>query len=103
MKFLNLPLSTQVRLLRVLESGEFLKVGSSKVLKTNVRIIAATNVDIIKLLGQGKFREDLYYRLNTVPVYIPPLRDRKEDILILFRKFSTDFAESVPDAGDNAG
>ena len=89
----ELPLSTQVRLLRVLESGEFLKVGSSKVLKTNVRIIAATNVDIIKLLGQGKFREDLYYRLNTVPVYIPPLRDRKEDILILFRKFSMDFAE----------
>jgi transcriptional regulator with PAS, ATPase and Fis domain len=89
----ELPLSTQVRLLRVLESGEFLKVGSSKVLKTNVRIIAATNVDIIKLLGQGKFREDLYYRLNTVPVYIPPLQDRKEDILILFRKFSMDFAE----------
>ncbi len=89
----ELPLSTQVRLLRVLESGEFLKVGSSKVLKTNVRIIAATNVDLIKLLGQGKFREDLYYRLNTVPVYIPPLRDRKEDILILFRKFSMDFAE----------
>ena len=89
----ELPLSTQVRLLRVLETGEFLKVGSSKVLKTNVRIIAATNVDIIKLLGQGKFREDLYYRLNTVPVYIPPLRDRKEDVLILFRKFSMDFAE----------
>ena len=89
----ELPLSTQVRLLRVLESGEFLKVGTSRVMKTNVRIIAATNVDIIKLLGQGKFREDLYYRLNTVPVYIPPLRDRKEDILILFRKFSTDFAE----------
>ncbi len=89
----ELPLSTQVRLLRVLETGEFLKVGSSKVLKTNVRIIAATNVDIIKLLGKGKFREDLYYRLNTVPVYIPPLRDRKEDILILFRKFSMDFAE----------
>lgn len=89
----ELPLSTQVRLLRVLESGEFMKVGSSKVLKTNVRIIAATNVDIIKLMGQEKFREDLYYRLNTVPIYIPPLRDRKEDILILFRKFATDFAE----------
>ncbi|MFO7922802.1 MAG: sigma-54 dependent transcriptional regulator [Bacteroidales bacterium] len=89
----ELPLSTQVRLLRVLESGEFIKVGSSRVLKTNVRIVAATNVDIIKLLTEGKFREDLYYRLNTVPVYIPPLRERKEDILILFRKFSTDFAE----------
>ncbi len=89
----ELPLSTQVRLLRVLESGEFIKVGSSKVIKTNVRIVAATNVDIVKLLGQGKFREDLYYRLNTVPVFIPPLRDRKEDISILFRKFSMAFAE----------
>jgi transcriptional regulator with PAS, ATPase and Fis domain len=89
----ELPLSTQVRLLRVLETGEFIKVGSSKVLKTNVRIIAATNMDILKLLEQGKFREDLYYRLNTVPVYMPPLRDRKEDIFILFRKFSMDFAE----------
>lgn len=89
----ELPLSTQVRLLRVLESGEFLKVGSSKLLKTNVRIIAATNVDIVRLMGQEKFREDLYYRLNTVPIYIPPLRDRKEDILILFRKFATDFAD----------
>ena len=89
----ELPLSTQVRLLRVLESGEFIKVGSSKVIKTNVRIVAATNDDIVKLMGQGKFREDLYYRLNTVPVYIPPLRDRKEDISILFRKFSIDFAD----------
>jgi transcriptional regulator with PAS, ATPase and Fis domain len=89
----ELPLSTQVRLLRVLESGEYIKVGSSKVLKTNVRIIAATNMDIPKLLSQGKFREDLYYRLNTVPVYIPPLRERKEDIQLLFRKFSMDFAE----------
>jgi transcriptional regulator with PAS, ATPase and Fis domain len=89
----ELPLSTQVRLLRVLETGEFIKVGSSKVLKTNVRIIAATNMDILKLLEQGKFREDLYYRLNTVPVFMPPLRDRKEDIFILFRKFSMDFAE----------
>lgn len=89
----ELPLSTQVRLLRVLETGEFMKVGSSMVLKTNVRIVAATNIDILKPLGQGKFREDLYYRLNTVPVYIPPLRERREDILILFRKFSTDFAE----------
>jgi transcriptional regulator with PAS, ATPase and Fis domain len=89
----ELPLSTQVRLLRVLETGEFIKVGSSKVLKTNVRIIAATNMDILKLLGLGKFREDLYYRLNTVPVYMPPLRERKEDIFILFRKFAMDFAE----------
>jgi transcriptional regulator with PAS, ATPase and Fis domain len=89
----ELPLSTQVRLLRVLETGEFIKVGSSKVLKTNVRIIAATNMDILKLLSQGKFREDLYYRLNTVPVFIPPLRDRKEDIHLLFRRFSMDFAE----------
>ena len=89
----ELPLSTQVRLLRVLESGEFIKVGSSKVLRTNVRIIAASNVDMAKVTVHGKFREDLYYRLNTVPVLIPPLRDRKEDILILFRKFSMDFAE----------
>ncbi len=89
----ELPLSTQVRLLRVLESGEFIKVGSSKVIKTNVRIIAATNIDILNLLGQGKFREDLYYRLNTVPIFIHPLRERKEDILLLFRKFSMDFAE----------
>ncbi len=89
----ELPLSTQVRLLRVLETGEFIKVGTSKVLRTDVRIIAATNVDIIHLLGQGKFREDLYYRLNTVPVFVPPLRERKEDILLLFRKFSMDFAE----------
>ncbi len=89
----ELPMSTQVRLLRVLESGEFIKVGSSKVIKTNVRIVAATNDDIVKLLGEGKFREDLYYRLNTVPVYVPPLRERKEDITVLFRKFSMDFAE----------
>ena len=89
----ELPMSSQVRLLRVLESGEFIKVGSSKVVKTNVRIVAATNEDIGKLLEEGKFREDLYYRLNTVPVIIPPLRERKEDISILFRKFSMDFAE----------
>ena len=89
----ELPPSTQVRLLRVLESGEFLKVGSSRVLRTDVRIIAASNVDMVKLPGQGRFREDLYYRLNTVPIYIPPLRERKEDIPILFRKFSMDFAE----------
>jgi transcriptional regulator with PAS, ATPase and Fis domain len=89
----DLPLSTQVRLLRVLETGEFIKVGSSKVMKTNVRVIAATNIDIIKAIQNGKFREDLYYRLNTVPIFIPPLRDRVDDINLLFRKFSLDFAE----------
>lgn len=89
----DLPLSTQVRLLRVLETGEFIKVGSSKVMKTNVRVIAATNIDIIKAIQNGKFREDLYYRLNTVPIFIPPLRDRADDINLLFRKFSLDFAE----------
>jgi transcriptional regulator with PAS, ATPase and Fis domain len=89
----DLPLSTQVRLLRVLETGEFIKVGSSKVMKTNVRVIAATNIDIIKAIQNGKFREDLYYRLNTVPIFIPPLRDRSEDITLLFRKFALDFAE----------
>ncbi|GHT81810.1 sigma-54-dependent Fis family transcriptional regulator [Bacteroidia bacterium] len=89
----ELPLSTQVRLLRVLETGEFLKVGSSKVQKTNVRIIAATNVNLPVAIQNGKFREDLYYRLNTVPIMIPPLRDRKMDIVLLFRKFAADFAE----------
>jgi len=89
----ELPLATQARLLRVLEYGEFIKVGSSKVQKTNVRIVAATNIDLLKAIRNGKFREDLYYRLNTVPVNIPPLRDRKEDILLLFRKFTSDFAE----------
>jgi len=89
----ELPLATQVRLLRVLEYGEFIKVGSSKVQKTDVRIVAATNMDLIKAIHNGKFREDLYYRLNTVPAFIPPLRERKEDILLLFRKFSIDFAE----------
>ncbi|WP_321286987.1 sigma-54 dependent transcriptional regulator [uncultured Sunxiuqinia sp.] len=89
----ELPLSTQVRLLRVLEAGEFMKVGSSKVLKTNVRVVAATNVDIPVAIQEGKFREDLYYRLNTVPIRILPLRDRKEDIFLLFRKFAMDFAE----------
>ena len=89
----ELPLQTQVRLLRVLESGEYLKVGSSKVQKTDVRVIAATNVDIPEAIKKGKFREDLYYRLNTVPIHIPPLRERKEDIHILFRKFASDFAE----------
>jgi transcriptional regulator with PAS, ATPase and Fis domain len=89
----ELPLSTQVRLLRVLESGEFLRVGSSKVQKTNVRIIAASNVNMIEAIQRGRFREDLYYRLNTVPIKVPPLRDRKDDVLLLFRKFSNDFAE----------
>lgn len=89
----ELPLQTQVRLLRVLETGEFIKVGSSKVLKTDVRIVAATNVNIPDAIQKNKFREDLYYRLNTVPVMVPPLRDRKEDVLLLFRKFATDFAE----------
>lgn len=89
----ELPLATQVRLLRVLESGEFIKVGSSKVIKTNVRVIAATNVKIPQAIEDGKFREDLYYRLNTVPIIINPLRERSEDIHLLFRKFARDFAE----------
>lgn len=89
----ELPLSTQVRLLRVLETGEFIRVGSSKVQKTNVRVIAASNVDIPGVIAQGRFREDLFYRLNTVPIKIPPLRERGEDILLLFRKFASDFAE----------
>jgi transcriptional regulator with PAS, ATPase and Fis domain len=89
----ELPLSTQARLLRVLESGEFIKVGSSKVEKTDVRLVAATNVDMVDAVNKGRFREDLYYRLNTVPITIPPLRQRKEDIALLFRKFSSDFAE----------
>jgi len=89
----ELPLSTQVRLLRVLETGEFLKVGSSKVIKTNVRVVAASNVNLPKSIEEGKFRQDLYYRLNTIPVMIPPLRDRKDDIYLIFRKFTTDFAE----------
>ncbi len=89
----ELPLPTQARLLRVLESGEFIKVGSSKVQKTNVRIVAATNVNLLEAISSGRFREDLYYRLNTVPVQIPPLRERPEDIVLLFRKFASDFAE----------
>jgi transcriptional regulator with PAS, ATPase and Fis domain len=89
----ELPQSTQVRLLRVLESGEFIKVGSSRVLKTDVRIVAATNVDVNESVQKGKFRQDLYYRLNTVPINIQPLRERKNDILLLFRKFAADFAE----------
>ncbi|MDP2722671.1 MAG: sigma-54 dependent transcriptional regulator [Bacteroidales bacterium] len=89
----ELPLSTQVRLLRVLETGEFLKVGSSKMIKTNVRVVAASNVDIPKAIERGKFRQDLFYRLNSVPIFVPPLRDRKDDIHLLFRKFAADFAE----------
>lgn len=89
----ELPSNTQARLLRVLESGEYLRVGSSKVQKTNVRVIAATNVDVYDAVKEGKFREDLYYRLNTVPLRIPPLRDRREDIHLLFRKFVADFTD----------
>ncbi len=89
----ELPLTTQVRLLRVLENGEFYKVGSSKVQKTDVRIVAATNKNLVKLIEEGKFREDLYYRLNTVEIELPPLRNRKEDIHLLFRKFASDFAQ----------
>ncbi len=89
----ELPLTTQVRLLRVLENGEFIKVGSSKVLKTNVRIVAATNVDMQTAIEKNKFREDLYYRLSTIEIHLPPLRDRNEDIHLLFRKFASDFAQ----------
>lgn len=89
----EMPLGTQARLLRVLESGQYIKVGSSKVEKTNVRVIAATNVDVYEAVRNGKFREDLYYRLNTVPLKIPPLRDRKEDVFLLFRKFTSDFTD----------
>lgn len=104
----ELPLGTQARLLRVLESGEYIRVGSSKVQKTNVRVVAATNVDVYEAVKKGKFREDLYYRLNTVPLRIPSLRERKEDIYLLFRKFVVDFADKyrtpgiqlTPDAQD---
>jgi transcriptional regulator with PAS, ATPase and Fis domain len=89
----ELPHSTQVRLLRVLESGEFMRVGSSKSQKTDARVIAATNINMPDAVQNGKFREDLYYRLNTVPIAVPPLRDRKEDIILLFKKFASDFAE----------
>lgn len=89
----ELPLSTQVRLLRILQTGEFYKVGSSKVQKTDVRVVAATNVNLMHAIHTGKFREDLYYRLNTVPVSIPALRERKGDIYLLFRKFALDFAD----------
>lgn len=88
----ELPLSTQARLLRVLETGEFIRVGSSRVQKTNVRVVAATNVNVMQAVSDGRFREDLYYRLNTVPVCVPPLRKRGEDVVLLFKKFSMDFA-----------
>ncbi|MEQ8926025.1 MAG: sigma 54-interacting transcriptional regulator [Fulvivirga sp.] len=89
----EMPLATQARLLRVLENGEFIKVGSSKVQKTDVRVVAATNVNLLKNVDSGKFREDLYYRLSTVPIYVPPLRERGNDIDLLFRKFASDFSE----------
>lgn len=89
----DLPLQTQVRLLRVLETGEFIRVGSSKVQKTDVRVVAATNINMLDYVSKGKFREDLYYRLNTVPIHIPALRERKSDIELLFRKFAVDFSE----------
>ena len=89
----ELPLSTQARLLRVLESGEYIKVGSSKVQKTDVRIVAATNVNLTQAIQEGRFREDLYYRLNTVPIQVPALRNRGDDVVLLFRKFASDFAE----------
>lgn len=89
----ELPLATQVRLLRVLEAGEFIKVGSSKTQKTDVRVVAATNMNIPEAIRDGKFREDLFYRLNSVPIHVPPLRERKDDISLLFRKFAADFAE----------
>ncbi len=89
----ELPLTTQVRLLRVLENGEFLKVGSSKVQQTDVRIVAATNLNMIEAIKKGKFREDLYYRLSTVEIHLPPLREREEDIHLLFRKFASDFGQ----------
>lgn len=89
----ELPLGTQARLLRVLEAGEFIRVGSSKVQKTDVRVVAATNVDLHRNIAEGKFREDLFYRLNTVPISVPSLRDRKDDVHLLFRKFTSDFAE----------
>jgi transcriptional regulator with PAS, ATPase and Fis domain len=89
----EMPLATQARLLRVLENGEFIKVGSSKVQKTDVRVVAATNINLMRNVQEGKFREDLYYRLSTVPIYVPPLRERGKDVELLFRKFASDFAE----------
>ncbi|MDR6194677.1 sigma-54-dependent Fis family transcriptional regulator [Siphonobacter sp. SORGH_AS_0500] len=89
----EMPLSTQARLLRVLENKEFIRVGSSKIMKTDVRVVAATNVNLMQAVEKGRFREDLYYRLNTVPIFVPPLRDRGNDVLMLFRKFTADFSE----------
>jgi transcriptional regulator with PAS, ATPase and Fis domain len=89
----ELPLATQVRLLRILETGEFMRVGSSRIIKTNVRVVAATNVNLEMAIEEAQFREDLFYRLNSVPIIIPPLRDRSEDIYLLFRKFAADFAD----------
>ena len=89
----ELPLASQAKLLRVLQSGEFIRVGSSKVLKTDVRVVAATNVNLMHAVSMGKFREDLYYRLNAVPVFMPALRERQDDIYLLFRKFTSDFSE----------
>jgi transcriptional regulator with PAS, ATPase and Fis domain len=89
----EMPLSTQARLLRVLEYGEFIKVGASKVMKTDVRVVAATNVNLLHKVSEGRFREDLYYRLSSVPIYVPPLREREKDVELLFRKFASDFAE----------
>lgn len=89
----EMPLGTQARLLRVLEYGEFIKVGSSKVLKTDVRVVAATNMNLLNKVSEGRFREDLYYRLNSVPIFVPPLRERGKDVELLFRKFASDFAE----------
>ena len=94
----EMPLGTQARLLRVLETGEFIRVGSSKVQKTDVRVIAASNKELLDLVNQGRFRQDLYYRLSTVPIRVPSLKDRKEDILLLFRKFAVDFAEKYKTA-----
>src|SRR5215510_8158685 len=94
----EMPLGTQARLLRVLEAGEYIRVGSSKVQRTDVRVIAATNKDLLQLVQQGKFREDLYYRLSTVPIRVPALHDRKEDIHLLFRKFASDFADKYKTA-----
>src|SRR5690606_28449634 len=89
----EMPLATQARLLRVLENGEFIRVGSSKVLKTDVRVVAATNINLMQKVEEGEFRIDLYYRLSTVPIFVPPLRERGNDIDLLFRKFAGDFAE----------
>jgi transcriptional regulator with PAS, ATPase and Fis domain len=94
----ELPLSTQVRLLRVLETGEFLRVGSSKMKKTNVRVIAATNINLVEAIQNGRFREDLYYRLNTVPINMPPLRERPEDIPLAIQKVCLRFCREVPNA-----